>query len=529
MPNKKFQEIPVTSWTVTDSDGTLVSLHSDPTVTRPSKEILERIREYSFQNPEIGIMILSGRKDSELYDFYKNAFNPDLDGAIPKIVLASENGAYIRSAVKPDELKLQSEPLSTKVKESIKEIVVDAAGAYYCDSKELNKGQLAVAVEIKDFGCTCHFRHSGDPDEMKKLTHIKTVICESFQELVAKDKNLHLDPYAMSAVTLELVSKKMTFQKLAKNELELSGIISENPLRMSYTGDDTGDLAVLATLSSKLQENIFDGYAARVCNYNPISPDVATRICNSPEETKGKESFYILGTNSKSPQEMNAEYLFDTEKARQLDILRKELVKFGLISRPEIDIQPVILLSTGDVLIQSVEKYPNSVLENLKEWTYRKIVLMSNDQNSDEILRNIVTVNKNVIVALSDNRGILNKMVHEVANNDSNLLNEPIDNSLIVSQKSENSNSRTISKIQYLRSIDNRCQELGLLSKVNKEESLGKSKLSMNIEPFTSEQGTSFMRKLTHPTIERLPGLETRKLNTNESIKPPFNKKIKRL
>ncbi|WP_166924828.1 trehalose-phosphatase [Flavobacterium poyangense] len=527
MPNKNFQEIPVTSWTVTDNDGTLVSLHSDPTVTRPSKEVLERIREYSFQNPEIGIMILSGRKDSELYDFYKNAFNPDPDGAIPKIVLASENGAYIRSAVKPDELRPQSEPLSAKVKESIKGIVARAAGAYYCDSKELNKGGLAVGLEIKDFGCTCHFRHSGDPHEMEKLADIKTVICQGFQELVTKDKNLHLDPHAASAVTLELVSKKITFEKLAKNKIELSGIVSRIPSMISYTGDDTGDLAVLAALSAKLQKNIFDGYTARVCNYSSTSPDVATRICNSPEETKGKENFYILGTNSKSAQQMTVEYVFDAEKARQMDTLRKELVKFGLISRPEIDVLPVVLLSTGDILIQSSEKYPHSILENLKDWTYRKIVLISNDQNSDEILKNIVAVNKNVTAVLSDNRGILNKMIHEVANNEKNLRNEPIDNTSIVSKKSENSNTGTISKIHYLRSIENRCQELGLLSKVNKEEFLGKSKLRMNTEPVASEQGTSSVQKLTHPTIERLPDLETRKLNTDKSIKPPFNKKMR--
>lgn len=526
MLNKKFQEIPVTSWTVTDNDGTLVPLHSDPTVTRPSKEILERMREYSFQNPEIGIMILSGRKDSELYDFYKNAFKLDLDGAIPKIVLASENGAYIRSAVKPDELRRQSEPLSSKVKESIKEIVARAAGEFYCDSKELNKGQLAVAVEIKDFGCTCHFRHSGDPHEMEKLEDIKTLICQGFQELVTKDENLHLDAHAASAVTLELVSKKMTFQKLAKNEIELSGIVSKIPLTISYTGDDTGDLEVLATLSAKLEKNIFDGYTARVCNYSPTSPDVATRICNSPEETKGKENFYILGTNSKSAQVMTAEYVFDAEKARQLDILRKELVKFGLISRPEIDILPVVLLSTGDVLIQSSEKYPHSVLENLKEWSYRKIVLRSNDQNSDEILKNIVAVNKNVTVVLSDNRGILNKTIHEVANNDKNLWSRPIGSTSIVSQKSENSNTRTISKIQYLRSIDHMCQELGLLTKVNKDESLVKSKLRMNIEPVASGKEANSIQKLMNPTIERVPDLETRKLNTSKAIKSPFNKKM---
>ncbi len=80
-------------------------------------------------------------------------------------------------------------------------------------------------------------------------------------------------------------------------------------------------------------------------------------------------------------------------------------------------------------------------------------------------------------------------MIHEIVNNDNNLWNEPIDSTSTVSQKSENSNTRTISKIHYLRSIYKRCQELGLLNKENKEESLWRSRLRMNIEPEASGQG----------------------------------------
>ena len=95
---EEFNKQPIKKWLVTDSDGTVAPFVKLAEMEKalPPKEFIEAIRKLSFDNPDTGIMILSGRKNGELNNFYKEVMRPNEEGKRPKFVLSSENGAYMQ-------------------------------------------------------------------------------------------------------------------------------------------------------------------------------------------------------------------------------------------------------------------------------------------------------------------------------------------------------------------------------------------------------------------------------------------------
>ena len=462
MPNsKEFSETPITTWIVTDSDGTVVQLDSNADITIPPKDFIESMREHSFQNPEVGIMVLSGRKDSDLNKFYKDAFKPSSDGKTPKVVLASENGAYFRLSTAPEKLLAQEEPLSDPIKTAITLAVSTPSKKYYTDTNEnLDQSKLSVRLEMKDFGCTCHFRTPSNENDIEVLEGIKAEIKKEFLKLVTENPDLHADFEASSAFTLERVSKGITLQKLADHSLKTNFQADGIPLgvtqTMSYTGDDRGDWPSFKVLNKKLNEGSLEGYTARPCNHSPNTGDVSTRISNSPSQIDGKENFYILGTSSISAQEIHRGFIFDTKITKELNDLRKELDKFKLLPEVGNETPPVVLLQTRDILIQAPEKYTPEILESLKNWKAPTLVIVANDQPMLEKLIKLYKENPNIVVAHKD--GLYQK--GDLVPDSAALIQEKLEINGIISGSLKHS-----SEIQFLRGIENACLKSSLLQK----------------------------------------------------------------
>ena len=95
---KTFNETPVNKWIITDSDGTVapfVPLELKE-MARPPAEFLTNLRQASLNDPQMGIMVLTGRESGEINTFYGSLFQEDPEGRKPKVVLAAENGAFMQ-------------------------------------------------------------------------------------------------------------------------------------------------------------------------------------------------------------------------------------------------------------------------------------------------------------------------------------------------------------------------------------------------------------------------------------------------
>ena len=396
-------ETNIDKWVVTDSDGTVIPLHSDATISVPPPEFIEKLREFSFNHPRTGIMVLSGRKDEDLTRFYSAAFKANPEGKIPAIVLASENGALLRFSTDPENVHPQTQPLSENLKERIRGIIKKAAGDYYTEG--FNNHQVSIRAEMKTFGITVHIQIPSTPSD--KTNRILDQIKEEFQNLVKQNPDLHADYNAANAFTLERVSKGITMEKLADYDPSLvtdftkSGLASSKPKFISYSGDDRGDWTALNVLNERLNSGVLEGYTLRPNNYSPNALDVKSRIPNGPKEMGTGDSFYALGSKEISAQEQHRQDFLDQKTLEDRNTLRVELSKRGLLPSQSTNAQapPIVLLITGDILLQEPAHYQTEALDQLKNWTHGKIILMANgtDLNIEKIKQLGLGKNKNLI------------------------------------------------------------------------------------------------------------------------------------
>ncbi len=382
----------INKWIVTDSDGTVVPFHSDPNITVPSEKFIEKLRAFSFENPTTGIMVLSGRKDEDLSKFYKKAFRANKEGKIPNVVLASENGAFLRVSTDPKNVYQQTNPLSNELKECIENIVKSAAGIYYFkEFKDFDDKQIAICLEMKTFGLSVHFRKPNDKAD--EVAVILDKIKEGFEHIVAENTQLHADFNAANAFTLELVSKGITMDKLANHDQDFTDIFNRvglatcKPIFISYSGDDRGDWPALNVLNDLLNNGALEGYTSRPNNYSPNSPDVQLRTPNGPRETGAGNSFYVLGSKEVSAQEQHQHDFLDQHTIYYRNKIRIELSNRGLLPSQSGDAQtpPIVVLSTGDILIQEPERYKVEVLDQLTTWSSGKLILMVNGADSTSL------------------------------------------------------------------------------------------------------------------------------------------------
>ncbi|MEM9000548.1 MAG: hypothetical protein AAGB24_09815 [Bacteroidota bacterium] len=467
-----FQDTPVTKWVVTDSDGTVAPFVKLAEMEKalPPKEFLEALRRFSFENPEVGIMILSGRKNGELNNFYGEALREDAEGKRPKFVLASENGAFLQlQPIATDELIISeqeehmhqmAEPVSETLMQRVEAVMAAAAGEHYTnDSKDTSEDKW-IRAEVKKYGFTAHYREPSDPNDKAEFEQVKEQIKAGFQKL-GEEEDLEVHLGATSSFTIERVSKGATMRKLADNDPELSkvllanGIVTEKPVQISYSGDDTGDRPALSELNKRFTEGTLEGYTSRPCNFTPHDPE--GRTPNGPKELEVRDTFYILGSSEKLAQEMHRENFTDIAAFERLNTLRKTLSDAQLLpsQNEQQAVPPIVLLASGDILLQQPERYPQETLEQLREWSAGKVVLMANNEESKSNLEALATDNTNLIVATPDGQFYHNGTQIDYTEDFDQAKNQNI----VISNDPERAN-----EIQLLRAVQSSCLDMGLIN-----------------------------------------------------------------
>ncbi|MFB1039105.1 MAG: hypothetical protein QMC35_01440, partial [Polaribacter sp.] len=353
MNQEQFENTKVKNWIMTDFDGTIVPFVAlaDKEKLKPSEEFIEAIRQQSFDNPDTAFMILTGRQAWELSALYENIFLPDEAGRKPKIVLASENGAYMQFE--------------------------------HIGKDELN---------------TNNKKH-------KNIIEVSKLLDE---KIIRDIEDMDLD--AASALTLEKVSKGATMERVLTSDANMVKLFKENGLAtapvnsITYSGDDVGDIAALNVLNKAHNEGRIEGYTSRPSNYTPFDPK--GRTPNSPTAPEANNSFFILGGKDKLAQEQHRANITDTKKAEALNNLRKELLNINLLPSQtgKQDTPPIVLLTTGDIIIQKPEAYEADVLNNITLSADRKVILVIDNQ--EELKR---AVNKYPNAFVSENVGIAYK------------------------------------------------------------------------------------------------------------------------
>jgi hypothetical protein len=470
MKGPEFNKTKVSKWIISDSDGTIVPFVKieDKEKAKPDKEFIDAIRQQSFHNPEVAFMVLTGRQAWELPAIYENLLLPDTDGRIPKVVLASENGACMQfKHVGSKELNPENrshknivqfaKPLDDVTIKNIENIVKNAVGGeHYSINVKDKSPEIWIKAEVKNYGFTFHTKMPHDEKSLVKYNKAIETIKEGLRNYgKTNDLLVHLD--AASALTIEKVSKGATLERIASNDSTIKDFFSTNGLAtapvnsMTYSGDDVGDIAALNVLNKAHNEGRIEGYTSRPSNYTPFDPK--GRTPNSPTTPEANNSFFILGGKDKLPQEQHRDNITDTKKAEALNNLRKELSNINLLPSQtgKQDTPPIVLLTTGDIIIQKPEDYKAAVLNNITLSADRKVILVIDNQ--EELRR---AVNKYPNAFISKNVGVAYK--GEVFFNDVNnqkpkeinqdVFDDGIDNPII------SVDEEVGFQLQYLRAIE---------------------------------------------------------------------------
>ena len=138
------------------------------------------------------------------------------------------------------------------------------------------------------------------------------------------------------------------------------------------------------------------------------------KIANSdPTKPAQDDNFYILGSSKQLPEDLAKDYSNGSEKGQELENLKDALSKIGLLpSQNSNTIPPIVLLTSGDILIQKPEDYSAEAISKLAKWDKsRKIFLkIDNSESIDtgilaEIIKNPKIVK--IIENKSENLGII--------------------------------------------------------------------------------------------------------------------------
>lgn len=102
------------------------------------------------------------------------------------------------------------------------------------------------------------------------------------------------------------------------------------------------------------------------------------KIANSdPTKPAQDNNFYILGSSKQLPEDLAKDYSNGSEKGQELESLTDALSNIGLLpSQNGNTIPPIVLLTSGDILIQKPEDYSAEAISKLAKWdNSRKIIL----------------------------------------------------------------------------------------------------------------------------------------------------------
>ena len=417
MKPEVFKNTPVTKWITSDSDGTIAPFVKveDKDKAKPDKEFIDAIRQQSFENPDTVFMIISGRQAWELPGLYENIFLPNEEGKLPKIVIASENGAHMQfKHIDPSELSDENRshknilqfatPLDDTAIGEIEKIIKDAMGEeHYTRNVKDTSPDKWIKAEVKNYGFTFHESPPKDEASLSKYNEAKAKIKTEFTDYGEKHNLLvHLD--AASAMTMEKISKGATMEKIIKGDKDMSvffrenGLVTAEPTWMTYSGDDVGDRAALRVLNNAFKEGKVEGYTSCPSNYTPYDPE--GRTPNNPKDSALSDSFFILGSTTQLAQEQHKVNITNPKNAEELNNLRKALSDTQLMPSQSgsPDTPPIVLLTNNDILIQEPHRYSEEALNELKNWDRGKVVLLADTQETTA-LQDIAKANSNVYIA----------------------------------------------------------------------------------------------------------------------------------
>jgi trehalose-6-phosphatase len=461
---EQFKNTPVTHFIITDSDGTVMpfSKLADKDNAKPPKEFIEAIRQQSFDNPDIAFMVLTGRQAWELPALYENIFLPDYQGRKPKIVLASENGANMqfehidknelsKNNKKHDNIIEISKPLDDKTKADIENSIINAIGiGHYTTNVKDKAPELWIKAEVKNFGFTFHTSLPIIKSELAEYNKAIAKIKVSLRDY-GHENSLEVHPDAASALTIEKVSKGATVQRILTRDKSMVNIFNNHGItigpieKIFFAGDDKGDESAHNVVNNALGKSEIKGFTSKPSNYTRY--DSEGRTPNSPTEPTAAD-FFIIGSPDLSSQKQVRAHFTDINKAKESDILcdlRKALHDIGLLPSQSVkdNTPPIILLTTGDILIQKPEDYPKASLEKLKDWTLGKVILCFTNTNTNVKIqsKNIISIIKQkdaISLIINENKQAIEKIVFD---------------SLKKSNKTPSENQTDSETYTYLKSI----------------------------------------------------------------------------
>ena len=206
------------------------------------------------------------------------------------------------------------------------------------------------------------------------------------------------------------------------------------------------------------------------------------KIANSdPTKPAQDDNFYILGSSKQLPEDLAKDYSNGSEKGQELENLKDALSKIGLLpSQNSNTIPPIVLLTSGDILIQKPEDYSTKPLNELAKWdNSRKIILkIDNTESIDtgilaEIIKNpkIVKIIKNKF----ENLGIIDGKNKGFEAKE--LVDASKENNIIKSE-----NSETTSELQHLRALQQVLENKNILT-INPNLKMNKTGESQEEKP----------------------------------------------
>lgn len=453
---KKFDDTLVTNVLLTDSDGTVITYSGRKEGEIPPDEFVKEMREYSFEHPNTLIGILSGRPDDYLEEHYGPSFKEDSNGRKPKIILLGENGATLRSSLKPKDKIQIVEPFSEDFKSKIADITKKHAGEYFRKSdQELVSGAINIWIDPKSTAFGIFYKTPTNESQREILKDILGKIKDDLVELQKefKDFKVHLD--SVDSFTMEKISKGETVKKILKGEMKAqlteAGIkIDDKIEKMVYSGDDVSDIpAQNAVNEALISGELEKGYSTRINDYRQRINDQRDELMQrtapkSPEDGRAMDSFYVVGDDRTTGQDQHRQYFLNDKKMENIENLRKEMTKrklmpsqvaekinekLALEGKPNMEsktVPPIVLLTSGDILIQDIEPYKQAdLIERFRHWpeSLGKLVVVGNKSLkgiASEISPNLVVVDSenNCAYHMNKTSPLLKQDVDEIISND---------------------------------------------------------------------------------------------------------------
>ena len=478
---KEFNDVSVTRVLATDSDGTIVAANADPKIQVPPAEFVAQMREYSLANPETAVAILSGRADGYLQEHYGAAFAPDEEGRVPKIMLMSENGAFLRTSTDPETLHVLTEPFTPEIKGQIEQITKDAAGEYFRENDQgLDPNEVSVWLDPKETTYGIFRRTPVDEGKREIMNGILSEIQAGLQQLQQENPELHINLGAVDAYLVEKVSKGITMEELMSDKLDSTlqkaGMNVGPVTAVSYAGDDVADIVAQNAVNEALANgSLTEGYTSRINDYSPdFSPSEEVLMSRtppkSPKDPAAQDSFYLVGDKDVSGQDQHRSLILDNDAFTKMNGLRESLSDIGLLPSQSgsAETPPIVLLTSGDILIQQPERYSIESLQQLENWDQGKVVLMVNDSGPESVAMKELARSSDNVIAVSSAGAVFSK--NEYQNLQDGLTASKSDNVII------SSNPERSSEIQSLRAVQALLVANGLIENVKVESQKEKNR-----------------------------------------------------